>query len=61
MMDSAPSLCAGGSARFASSEVSWDLNHKTEPKEIVSRIFNARISDFYYAWCAALRTSITTA
>jgi FG-GAP-like repeat len=49
-------LYAGGAGEVRFKEVSYkDLNHKTEPKEIVSRNFQMqRISDFYYAWCAAV-------
>ena len=49
-------LYAGGAGEIRFKEVSYkDLNHKTEPKEIVSKNFQMqRISDFYYAWCAAV-------
>ena len=49
-------LYAGGAGEVRFKDVSYkDLNHKTEPKEIVSGNFQMqRISDFYYAWCAAV-------
>jgi hypothetical protein len=49
-------LYAGGAGEVRFKEVSYkDLNHKTEPKEIVSKNFQMqRISDFYYGWCAAV-------
>jgi len=49
-------LYAGGAGEIRFKEVSYkDLNHKTEPKEIVSKNFQMqRLSDFYYAWCAAV-------
>jgi hypothetical protein len=48
-------LYAGGSGEVRFKDVSYkDLNSKTEPKETVSRNFEMqRLSDFYYAWCAA--------
>ena len=49
-------LYAGGAGEVRFKEVSYkNLNRKTEPKETVSRNFQMqRISDFYYAWCAAV-------
>jgi 3-keto-disaccharide hydrolase/VCBS repeat protein len=49
-------LYAGAAGEVRFKEVSYkDLNHKTEPKEIVSKNFQMqRISDFYYGWCAAV-------
>lgn len=49
-------LYAGGAGEVRFKEVSYkDLNHKNEPKEIVSKDFQMpRISDFYYGWCAAV-------
>src|SRR3984893_4902888 len=49
-------LYAGGSGEVRFKDVSYkDLNHKTEPTEMVSKNFQMqRISDFYYAWCAAV-------
>lgn len=49
-------LYAGGAAEVRFKEVSYkDLNHKTEPKEIVSKNFQMqRLSDLYYGWCAAV-------
>jgi len=49
-------LYAGGDGEIRFNEVSYkDLNRKTEPKETVSKNFQMqRISDFYYAWCAAV-------
>ena len=49
-------LYAGGAGEVRFKEVSYkNLNHKTEPKETVSKNFQMqRISDFYYAWCAAV-------
>ena len=49
-------LYAGGAGEVRFKEVSYkDLNRKTEPKETVSKNFQMqRISDFYYAWCAAV-------
>ena len=49
-------LYAGGDGEIRFREVSYkDLNRKTDPKEIVSKNFQMqRISDFYYAWCAAV-------
>jgi hypothetical protein len=48
-------LYAGGSGEVRFKEISYkDLNPKFEPKETVSPNFRMqRISDFYYAWCAA--------
>jgi hypothetical protein len=48
-------LYAGGSGEVRFKEVSYkDLNPKFEPAEKVSPNFRMqRISDFYYAWCAA--------
>ncbi len=48
-------LYAGGSGEVRFKDLSYkDLNSKTEPKETVSRNFEMqRLSDFYYAWCAA--------
>jgi hypothetical protein len=48
-------LYAGGSGEVRYKDVSYkDLNHKYEPKEMVSTNFTMqRISDFYYGWCAA--------
>jgi len=48
-------LYAGGTGEVEFKEVSYkDLNPKFEPKETVSPHFRMqRISDFYYAWCAA--------
>jgi hypothetical protein len=48
-------LYAGGSGEIRFKEVSYkDLNPKFEPAEKVSPNFRMqRISDFYYAWCAA--------
>ena len=48
-------LYAGGSGEVRFKEVSYkDLNPKFEPEEKVSPNFRMqRISDFYYAWCAA--------
>ena len=48
-------LYAGGSGEVRFKDVSYkDLNSKIEPKETVSPNFEMqRISDFYYAWCAA--------
>src|SRR4029077_2346320 len=48
-------LYAGGSGEVRFKDVSYkDLNSKTELKETVSRNFEMqRLSDFYYAWCAA--------
>jgi hypothetical protein len=49
-------LYAGGASEVRYKEVSYkNLNRKTEPKETVSKNFQMqRISDFYYAWCAAV-------
>jgi hypothetical protein len=49
-------LYAGGAGEIRFKEVSYkNLNHKTEPRETVSKNFQMqRISDFYYAWCAAV-------
>jgi hypothetical protein len=48
-------LYAGGSGEIRFKEISYkDLNPKFEPAEKVSPNFRMqRISDFYYAWCAA--------
>src|SRR6185503_9709475 len=48
-------LYAGGSGEVRFKEVSYkDLNSRVEPKEQTSANFQVqRISDFYYAWCAA--------
>jgi hypothetical protein len=49
-------LYAGGTGEVRFKEVSYkNLNHKSEPAETVSKNFQMqRISDFYYAWCAAV-------
>jgi hypothetical protein len=48
-------LWAGGSGEVRFKEIAYkDLNPKSEPEEKVSSHFRMqRISDFYYAWCAA--------
>ena len=48
-------LYAGGSGEVRFKEISYkDLNSRFEPKEKASSNFEVqRISDFYYAWCAA--------
>jgi Domain of Unknown Function (DUF1080)/FG-GAP-like repeat len=48
-------LYAGGSGEVRFKEIAYkDLNPKFEPEEKVSPHFRMqRISDFYYAWCAA--------
>lgn len=48
-------LYAGGAGEVRFKEVSYkDLNLRNEPKETTSSHFEVqRISDFYYAWCAA--------
>ena len=49
-------LFAGGSGEVRFRDVAFkDLAHKTEPVEKVSSHFRMqRLSDFYYAWCAAV-------